>query len=109
MPLTRGPLNPEHDKKIRKNWSYLLKNIDAQYVMDGFVDEGIFDIEEITEIRNKGTTTEKNRLFLEKLLESGPGAYQVFINVLNKNGYETQANTVYNTVVDLAPPRPPGL
>ncbi|XP_033745203.1 uncharacterized protein LOC117330812 [Pecten maximus] len=85
MPVTKGKLDKCDQSRLDQNYSFLLGNLDATYMMDLLIDRGIFDITDSEIIRSKPTTNDRNRTLLDILYNSGPAAYGVFRDILKKD------------------------
>ena len=100
MPLTSGRMSPEHERKIRKCYIALKRDMDAKDLVDYFITEEIFDPSDSETINgyNPNTTSNRNDAFFRLLFNSGDRAYTVFLTALERNGQPHLAEMVENTV-----------
>ena len=70
MPLTKGSLRKEDQKRIRKNLSMIKHYIDANDLTDYFIENEIFDFPDVERITgyNPNTKESRNNCFLQMLL-----------------------------------------
>lgn len=69
---------------IKHNWMYLKENLVQHEIRDFFINEDIWDQNDLEEIDAEKTPKEKNERFLKLLLRSGPRAYDVFVAALQE-------------------------
>lgn len=69
---------------IRHNWMYLKENLVQYEIRDFFINEDIWDQNDLEEIDAEKTPKEKNERFLKLLLRSGPRGYDVFVRALQE-------------------------
>ncbi|OWF36511.1 uncharacterized protein LOC110441583 [Mizuhopecten yessoensis] len=85
MPVTKGKLNAGDQSILDQNHTYLVEQLDATYVVDLFIDRGVFDLSDSENIRSKDTTEGRNRALLDTLYKAGPAAYGIFREILQKD------------------------
>lgn len=79
------PLSDEDAQRIKKNWTFLKKELDQEGIRDKFMEEDLWDLPDFEEIDAKETPQKKNEAFLKLLLRSGPRAYNIFITALRNH------------------------
>ncbi|XP_041377318.1 uncharacterized protein LOC121389731 [Gigantopelta aegis] len=87
MAAQRGRLRWEDDRKIQKNYTFLLSELDGKDLSDIMYSRGIFDQDCLDEIRHATPNTRKARteVFLDKLMFSGVNGYNVFLEALKRS------------------------
>lgn len=102
MPLQRGEMLPEHKKKIMKNYIILKRDVDPKDLVDYFVEQELFDFEDVEKINNYNPNTQANRWqgFGSLLFSCGPKAYEVFLYALEQVKYNDLADAIRNTKVE---------
>ncbi|KAL3853826.1 hypothetical protein ACJMK2_017329 [Sinanodonta woodiana] len=102
MPLQRGEMLPEHKKKILKNFINLKRDVDPKDIVDYFVEQELFDFEDVDKINNYNPNTQANRWlgFGSLLFSCGPKAYDVFLYALEQVKYNDLADAIRNTKVE---------
>ncbi|BFZ10410.1 hypothetical protein BsWGS_13449 [Bradybaena similaris] len=85
MPKTRGKLKPDDEYRLQANYSFMIEEIDAQYLLSELFSKFVIDADDKEKILSKPTTRERTQLLLDILLNSGPGeAYSNFVEVLEE-------------------------
>ncbi|XP_060080604.1 uncharacterized protein LOC132559975 [Ylistrum balloti] len=107
MPVVKGRLNKRDQNRLDKNYTYLLENLDAKYVVDLLIERGIFTLRDSEIIRSQASTEDKNRTFLETLYNSGEAAYEVFRDILRRD-YQFIVNQLDATEPDFTDNRSQG-
>ncbi|KAK3579405.1 hypothetical protein CHS0354_029713 [Potamilus streckersoni] len=104
MPLQRGEMLPEHKRKILKNFISLKQDVDPKDIVDYFVEQELFDFEDVEKINNYNPNTQANRWqgFSKLLFSCGPKAYEVFLYALEQTKYNDLADAIRNTKVELS-------
>ena len=99
MPLTKGKMRKDHERKIMKNLVALKQDMDAKDLVDWFIQEEIFDFadNDIINGYNPNTASNRNNAFFKLLFNSGPQAYEVFLKALERNGQTHLAERIENT------------
>ena len=101
MPLTKSKMPTEEARKIKKNLVALKKDMDAKDLIDHFIQDEIFELDDRDYINgfNPNTPVSRNDAFFERLFNSGPKAYSVFLKALKQNGQQHLANLIEETVL----------
>ncbi|KAK6168134.1 hypothetical protein SNE40_022020 [Patella caerulea] len=91
MKVSRELMPLLHKAKIQGNYSYLLEQLDVTYLIDDLFSESIIDDDDMEclqiERNSKGRKAATKKL-LDKLFRRGERAFDVFRDVLYKNGYQ---------------------
>jgi hypothetical protein len=84
MSRRKGKLKYEDEQRIIQNWCYIKEQIDASDLLDYLYQEGVFDQNDVDEVRhqNPDTCARRNDAFRAILLRSGVDAYKVFLESL---------------------------
>ncbi|CAL1542928.1 unnamed protein product [Lymnaea stagnalis] len=89
-------LRHEDEETLLKNWTYLVENLVPRYVITGLMKRGVFNADDQKDILSHEDVKKQSELFLQKLLNSGPGpAFQHFLEVL-----ETDFDFIVKTLSD---------
>jgi hypothetical protein len=78
------PISNQDEQRIKKNWSFLKAELQQEQIRDKFMEEDIWDLPDFEEIDAEKVPQKQNEVFLKLLLKSGPRAYNVFLNALEK-------------------------
>ncbi|KAK3591373.1 hypothetical protein CHS0354_005289 [Potamilus streckersoni] len=99
MPLERGKMRPEDEKKIRKNFVTLKKNVDPLDLADYFIQEELFDFSDINRINSYNPNTVANRWqgFASLLFDCGPKAYETLLLALEECKYHDIVRSIRTT------------
>ena len=94
-------MSTEHERKIRKCYIELKRDMDAKELVDYFITEEIFDPSdgEVINGYNPNTQSNRNDAFFRLLFDSSDRAYEVFLRALERNGQTHLAQMVENTVL----------
>ena len=95
-----------HKKTIKKNYKYLVDNLDFKDIGDYLIQEEILNEEHCEEIEARNTRAERAREFLRILQTRGPRAYDSFINALNESNNEYIASHLEKFRETLGVPSP---
>ncbi|KAK6961078.1 Immune-associated nucleotide-binding protein 10, partial [Biomphalaria glabrata] len=91
--MSKGKLNPEHEKCIQTLYEYLKENIDTTVIVDILFQNNIIGIDEKESIVAEKRKPKRNDLLLTIILHSGPGnAFDIFhrsFQRVQRNVYET--------------------
>lgn len=102
------PLSDADIHRIKRNWRFLKENLFQHEIRDDFMVEAIWDLPDFEKIDAEKTPEEKNEAFLKLLLQSGPGAYKVFITALQKKNSIHIIERLENTELTKKCPEPSG-
>lgn len=89
-----------HKKLITQNYGFLKTHLDVKYLLDNFIEKEIITIDQKDEILHQNPETRLNQAekFLDILLRSGPNAYTVFLDTLQKTNNTFIADRIRNIV-----------
>ncbi|XP_033747911.1 uncharacterized protein LOC117332939 [Pecten maximus] len=101
--MAKGLMTPDALKmKIEANYAAILKDVQAEDIMDRFVDKGYFTIADVVEeIMAKKTNNEAMRVLIQLLNEriQQPGILDFFLKQLTDNGYDKLARKIRETEI----------
>ncbi|OWF40979.1 uncharacterized protein LOC110463089 [Mizuhopecten yessoensis] len=100
MAQTATSMTPEQVKKIEANYAEIVKNVQADDIMDYFVDQGYFSIEDVVEDIMRGKTPQDQIERLVMLLHqkrSKAGIFDFFLNQLAEHSNEDLAKKIRET------------
>lgn len=99
MPKIIRHLSDHDDQRIKRNWTFLKRNLVQFEVRDAFLDEDIWDLRDFEKIDAEKTPEEKNEMFLKLLLQSDPRAYKIFITAIQNNNLTHIAEKLQQTPI----------
>ncbi|CAL1546351.1 unnamed protein product [Lymnaea stagnalis] len=106
--MVRGkkePLSPEEDLTIRKNFSYLKRNLNPILIADLMCREGIFDSSDMEDVMRPRFMKRKSHVLLQKMLNAGSGdAFDVFMDAL-ENVHPRVADKLKSSSLESLPAR----
>ncbi|XP_059141310.1 uncharacterized protein LOC131929154 [Physella acuta] len=83
--IRHGQLRPEDERRLKRNYSFILSEIDATQLTDVMFEKEIFAKEDIETIKSSVTTKDRNEAFMHRLFSSGPGeSFQIFMDILQE-------------------------
>lgn len=99
MPVKKGRLRPQDEFCIRKNYSYLLTNLDPDEFTDHLISAMVLTTDDVDNIKNVQPTTRQGRAerFLTIFERAGEEAYDTFLEALNNSGNEHIAQQLQGT------------
>lgn len=99
MPKTRGKLKPYDEYRLTENYSFIVREVDAQYLLPDLFSKFVIDAYDKEKILSKPTASERTQMLLDMLLNSGPGdAYSKFVKVLEKDYPDVAARLIATEV-----------
>lgn len=83
-----------HKDALRRTRVALVRDLDVNNISDELLSQDIFTQLMMEYIMSERTRIDKVRRLLDDLVRRGPDAYERFLNVLNKTGYEFLAKLI---------------